>query len=281
MTAVATFFLSAVICQLDNNATLPAADETLQLQFLKEQAATLIVKRSDAARSPLAMTADPVLRYSNPLGGGQAGSGATFLWLDRTKPLAAVSLSIRASDHHAYIEGTSLSAEPLECLRSEALFWSPTTRGQPAQRLDDASPPAESKALRLSQMREIARRFSAATFTQAGARTELRLMSTPVYRFSDEASGVLDGALFAFAVSNDPELLILLEAVHSAGGNAAHWQYSLARMSSRKEVVQLDEREVWSVENFYSLPAEARKTGRYLEARLGKFDPNVIGQSPK
>ena len=73
----------------------------------------------------------------------------------------------------------------------------------------------------------------------------------------------------------------LLEALQSASGNSAGWQFSLARMSSRKEVVRLDDREIWTVENFYSLPTEARKTGAYMESRLGPLDPDIRGPSAK
>src|SRR5436305_2037799 len=117
--AVSTFLLSAVICQSGNNTASPAAEESPQVQFLKAQAAALIMHRGNPDRSRLTVTGEPVLRYSNPLGGGQGGSGATFLWLDRTRPLAAVSLSIHAADDHAYLECASLSTGPLVCLRND------------------------------------------------------------------------------------------------------------------------------------------------------------------
>src|SRR6478609_1659885 len=132
------FCVSAVLIQLDKNADPPAADEQQQLQFLKEQAAAFILYRGDLSRPALPMTPEPVLRYSNPLGGGQAGSGATFLWLDGARPLAAVSLSARPADNRVYLECTSLSAEPLMCLRNGTEFWLPKAIGRAAQWLETA-----------------------------------------------------------------------------------------------------------------------------------------------
>src|SRR5438552_18542932 len=88
--AVSLFLLNSVLTQLEKDSESQATDERRQLQFLKEQAAALLMYRGEDRSSPLTMTAEPVLRYSNPLGGGQGGSGGTFLWLDAARPLAAV-----------------------------------------------------------------------------------------------------------------------------------------------------------------------------------------------
>jgi hypothetical protein len=257
--------------------TEPSATDTKwqeELRFLKEAAAEFVLYRTDSAGARLTMNPEAVLRYSNPLGGGQGGSGVTYLWLQGQRPVAGLSLSIRPADNHVYMECTSFGGTALSCLRQGAEHWSPKTDGPIAQRLPEAPAPASSKAQRLAQMRDIARRFSAASYTQADIRTELRLLTTPLYRFAAEDSGVLDGAVFAFVVSNDPELFLLLEAVRTAGGDSAtQWQYSLARMSSRKETIRLDDKEIWSSGNFYRTPLADRKSGPYLEARLGPFLP--------
>jgi hypothetical protein len=246
------------------------ADAQVHLSFLKEQAAALTLRRAENRDSSITMTPDPVLRYSNPLSGGQGGSGATYLWLEDTRPIAALSLSIRPADNRVYLECAALVAEPLVCLRHEAPFWSPTKMGLSRQILADAPPPADNASRRLAQMRKAARRFSAATYTQADVRTELRLLPTPLYRFAAEELGVIDGAQFAFVVSNDPELFLLLEAVRAPEGDRpAGWKYSLARMSSRREVVSLDDKQIWSTDNFYRAPIDQRTGEPYIELRLG------------
>jgi hypothetical protein len=44
-------------------------------------------------------------------------------------------------------------------------------------------------------------------------------------------------------------------------------------MSSQKLVVKLDEKEIWTVTNYWQDPSEDRKTGPYVEARFGTFPP--------
>jgi hypothetical protein len=251
----------------------PEAEALSELRFLKIQVAEFTLFRPQNLTAPLPLLPEAVLRYSNPLGGGQAGGGATFLWVERTRPVAALSLSIRPADNRVYVECASLGQGDLACVRGEMPFWTPKSGGLIPQSLNAAPSPAASAPLRLAQMRDIARRFSAATYTQADVRTELRLLTTPLYRFTDDTSGVLDGALFAFAVSNDPELFLLLEAIRARNNDAARWRYSLARMSSRRETVSLDDKETWSVGNFYREPPDDRTSGPYIEARLGAYKP--------
>lgn len=261
---------------------LPASDAVRQeqMEYLKERATQLALYRPDA-EAPLPLTPQPVLRYSNNerVNAGSSSDGATFLWLHGTLPVAAVSLSIRRPNNPVYRECTSFSSTPLECRRDDASVWAPKSGGLLAQRFEGAPRPAASKVRRLAQMRDIARRFSVTHHSRNEETTQLRLLPTPLYRFAAEEHGVLDGALFAFVVSNDPEMLLLIEAAgDGAAGNAvdgAVWRYSLARMSSGKQVVRLDDREIWSLPNYHLGSPEEKKTGHYSEARLGVFRPSA------
>jgi hypothetical protein len=127
---------------------------------------------------------------------------------------------------------------------------------------------------RLTQMRALARRFNAACYSpRTEDPTELRLLTQPLYRYADEEAKVIDGGLFAFVVSNDPELFLLLEAI--GAGDKAHWEFSLARMSSQRLTVHLDDKETWTVTNYWQDPTEDRKIGPYVEARFGTFTPSA------
>jgi hypothetical protein len=245
-----------------------------QLKFFRSQVAELGLFRGNDAKEPQPLSPEPVLRYSNSEREIGSLDGATFLWLQGARPIAAVSYSIRRLNSDAYRECTSFSADPLVCRRGEQLVWSPKTGGLLTQKLAGAPAPAAGKVQRLTQMRELARRFTADCYhPRTEAATELRLLTQPLYRFADEQAEVLDGALFAFVVSNDPELFLLLEAVRRKGDSEAHWQYSLARMSSQKLAVRLEHKEIWTVPNYWRDPAEDRKTGPYAEAKAGAFAP--------
>ena len=81
-------------------------------------------------------------------------------------------------------------------------------------------------------MKTIAERFTAAVDTSGNFANpeQLRLLTTPIYRYSATAHGILDGALFAFVQGTNPEVLMLVEADATAPA-ATGWRYGFARMS--------------------------------------------------
>src|SRR5438105_5177959 len=259
--------VGAVVGQSRAVGPSPDAGRQERLQFLKEKGAEFSLFR-EAAKEPLLLKEEPVLRYSIPERDNGTWDGATFLWLEDARPVAAISLGIRRPDDKVVFEHTSFSGTPLVCRREGAAVWSPQTGGLLNRPLDNASPPAETAAARLTQMRALVRRFSATCYWGADV-TQLRLLPQPIYRFADEKEGVLDGALFAMVVSNDPELFVLLEATSKSAGGKPGWQFSLARMSSLKHTVRLDENEIWSIPSFYRIPPAERKTSPYIEGPLG------------
>jgi hypothetical protein len=129
-------------------------------------------------------------------------------------------------------------------------------------------------------MRNLARRFSVTWHhSQTDEKTELRLLSAPLYRFQSDKHRVIDGALFAFVATDDPEMLLLIEAVRNPNKDP-FWRYSLSRMSALKEVVRLDDQEIWSVPNYHRNPMDDKKTGHYTEQKVGTFVPVVPAPSP-
>jgi hypothetical protein len=261
--------------QMEELPALSPEDRAEQLRFFKEHAAELTLLPSATANKPFPLLTEPVLRYSNAERDIGSLDGAAFLWLDGTRPIAAVSYSIRRLRSEAYRECTSFADSPLVCRHGEKDIWSPKTGGLLTQKLAGAPAPAAGKVQRLTQMREQARRFSADTINpRTEDTTQLRLLTQPLYRFADEAAEVIDGGLFAFVVSNDPELFLLIEATRGAGDAEASWRYSLARMSSQKLIIRLDDKEVWSTTNYWQDRSEDRRTGPYVEQRTGTF-PNI------
>jgi hypothetical protein len=255
------------------------ADKNDRLQFLNAKLPDYSLFRQKSPNAPLTLKKVPIVVYSNPE--GPSHTGATYLWLDGQRPVAAISLSIRRPNDAASHEMTSFSATPLECQRNGTTIWSPKTGGLLAQAFADAPQPGSNEAQRLTQMRNLARRFTA---TRQGSTDthpqELRLLTTPLYRFTFPDQGIVDGALFSFAISNDPDLFLLLEATTQTAASQKstaqppHWQYSLARMASVVETIRLDGVEVYSVANFHREPPDQRKFGPYLEAGIGGYRPS-------
>jgi len=254
------------------------AERLSRLKFLKEKATEWSLYRGAGEAAAFQLTAEPVLRYANTerweLG---TSDGATFLWLDGTRPVAAISTSIRRPNDLAHYECTSFNSGPLEGRLAGVPAWRPKGGGLLAQPLE-APAPADGKVQRLTQMRTLADRFTVTCYdSNTDEPRELRLLTQPLYRFESQPHKIRDGALFAFVITNDPEMFLLLEAT---GEKGLQWRYTLARMSSLPLKVRLDGTEIWSLTNFHGDPAEDRKTGPYTTGGLGKYVPATVPVTP-
>ena len=267
--------LLAAAAQLPVNPEVTEEARNERLQFIKQKVSQLELEGVGQKR--LTLKDDAILRYSIPERDNGTWDGATFLWLDGVRPLAAIAVGMRRPNNAVFREITSLSGTRLICRRSGDVIWSSPSGGFLNRAFADAPQPAATEAGRLTQMRTLARRFSA-TCVRRGDATELRLMPQPLYRFHDEKQGILDGGLFGLAVGNDAEMLLLLEATNDSTAGKANWRFSLARMSSLELTVRLDDDEIWSIPRFYSLPPDERKTGPYVEAQEGTFKSRLEAQ---
>jgi hypothetical protein len=283
MMALDVVAVLSVVVVLGQAQTDNPAEETARAEkqrFLKEKSVELSLFQASNSKTPLPLYSRPVLFYSNPV--GLSTDGATFLWLSGTRPVAAVSFSLRRPNNAVYRECTSLWSRPLDCRQGNDSVWAPKKGGLLAQRLHDAPAPAVGEAQRLAQMRTIARRFAVTWHhSRTNETTQLNLMPSPLYRFDAESDGIVDGALFAFVVTNDPEMLLLLEAARDKPADAPFWRFSFARMSSLKEVVRLDDQEIWTVPHYHSDPNDDKRTGHYTEQRIGVFVPGAAAPDSK
>ena len=90
-----------------------------------------------------------------------------------------------------------------------------------------APAPDPQDAVRLRQIKEQARRFTAHEFWNPdNSRFELRLLTQPVHRYQDEKRQIVDGAIFLFAFDNNPQILLLIEVIRPAASER-RWQYLL------------------------------------------------------
>ena len=59
--------------------------------------------------------------------------------------------------------------------------------------------------------------------SQTDEKTQLSGRPAPLYRFAAEKHDILDGPLFTFGDSNDPEMLLLLEVVRDQPAAVPYW----------------------------------------------------------
>jgi hypothetical protein len=123
----------------------------------------------------------------------------------------------------------------------------PIKRGLEFREIPDAPAPANTEAERLRQMRDLLKRFSAREYYDITSQDyALRLLTRPIDRYADSASGLLDGAIFIYANGTNPEALLVIEAQRKGAGSPPSWSYAAAPLTRAQPTIRLGQRDVWT-----------------------------------
>ncbi len=217
------------------------ADVKARLDFMKKAMASIDVRGADDQSTRFRLQAEPVLRFTNPVGGSR--DGAMFLWLGEADRPAAACQVLWNPQRIWTQELSSLSTSPLIATSADGRTWKPAKAGVSFKPVPDAPKPFETPERRIRQMRELAEGFSAEHFYRSTTWNKLRLLTKPFARYGKPGSEVEDGALFGFAHGTDPEALLLLEA--RAGQAGPQWQYAFAPMTGYAVNAFWQGKEIW------------------------------------
>jgi hypothetical protein len=221
------------------------AQRAAHLKQMQEIAASIrLLTKSSEPDSAEKLKPEPILRYAD---NSRFNNESTlWIWPGSGRPHAVVAIELypRHPKGPSWLyEIASLSKQRIQAERGDDLHWTAKEPGLKLRTLPDGKPVADKATRRLAQMKELCRRFTAHESAVIEGRVELRLMSSPLYRYSDSTAGVSDGAIFALANGTNPEVLLVLEARDS--DEASPWQYALVQMTGGALVVELDGKEVW------------------------------------
>jgi hypothetical protein len=171
--------------------------------------------------------------------------------------------------HHEFQSLSSSGFDARYERRDGNWTWHPNRAGLDFFAAEGVAVPGSSAGQRLRQMKAIAERFTAAVDSSAAGTFEspeqLRLLTTPVYRYSAIDEGILDGAMFAFVQGTNPEVLLLIEALDQESNQGA-WRYGFARMSCFRLRVRRDEATVMEWER-EPVPTPDRTSPYYFRLR--------------
>jgi hypothetical protein len=67
----------------------------------------------------------------------------------------------------------------------------------------------------------------------------------PIHRYSDEASGLIDGGIFIISYGVNPEIVLLVEASRQ-GSSGPAWSYGCGRVAIAELHVDFRGQEIWS-----------------------------------
>jgi hypothetical protein len=234
-------------------------------EFYKEEAASYSITLEGDREKELKLRPEPVLHWSNPVRIGET-NGAVFVWTYKGRAEVVGTVFSHVARHDTskrYIAHSfhSLSTAPLVAKRGEAQAWSIKAGGIQPKPIPDAPAPAKTAALRLGQMRDLAREFSATT-TLDDVEQDLRLLPQPLYRYESTSPDVLDGALFTFVTGTDPELMLVIEARSTEGG--AQWHFGAGRFTDLALKLRHKKAVLWTYDR--GVPVEGEKQP-YLSRR--------------
>lgn len=189
----------------------------------------------------------PVLRWANNARGSE--DGVTLLYVHDGLPLAATCIYPWMQNLQHEFE--SLSRGKVVARREGVVVWQPQAAGVTFAEIPGAAGPEATRPARLRQMKVLVEKFHATMMgwkTDSTDREELRLLPRPLFRYEPKSGAVIDGAVFAFVMGTDPEVLLQIEAVKS--GDKMTWQYAFSRRTSGRLEGRLGDTVVWQADRF-------------------------------
>ena len=247
-------FILFVICGLfgaqveTSNDKAPTSSPEQRLVFAKLAAGAYRFRVNDREQPQVKLNHEPLLRWNNQV--IREDDGLLFVWTegDHGRPLATAQFFVVETSWHHEFQSLSLNGfdARFEGEGGAGWSWRPNRPGLQFIHAADVDPPAASANQRLRQMKTIAERFTAAVDPDGKFESpeQLRLLTTPVYRYSADPHGILDGAIFVFAQGTNPEVMLLIEA-EGTGPAGKAWRYGFARMSCFHLRVYRGDQVVW------------------------------------
>ena len=213
-----------------------STDAAEQFNSIAEgEAKGFIVFYADDAANPFQMASQPLLNWTNPVSGSIRGR--VYLWTHGGIPSMIGSIYKYDEQSHVSSEMHALSPRPITGKSGQGVSWKVDQASIEFKTLPNGGSPGASRAARLAQMRDLARRFNASRSDPDKNNWDLRLLGRPLYRYPETTVNGADGALFAFVQGTNPDVILIIESEAASG---ATWKYALARMHRNELHVNLD-----------------------------------------
>jgi hypothetical protein len=219
----------AVAQEARSPSTEPESLARRKLDYYRDRVRQQRLFWADAPDRPFEMVEEPLIRFENPV--SRISDAMLFVWTDRGRPVVAMKCYHNEPNKTWGRTFVSLGTDKIALEIDGTKAWYPVAAGIEFAPLPNAPPPASQPAQRLSQMRQLAAQFEIIDHWGKQNPTDwnLRLLSTPLYRYVSESHQVVDGALFGYVITTGPEALVLLEARQTDAG--LEWHYAMSRMT--------------------------------------------------
>lgn len=191
----------------------------------------------------LKLLPDSKLHYLNTVRGRET-HGEMFIWTSKGKCVLAgsiLSYDFRTNQRRVAHEFHSFSENKIEGGRSQypVVMEAP---GVKFKEIEGAPKVPKSRALRLVQLRGLAKSFEATTLASKDVERPLRALNQPIFRYETKNIDD-DGAVFAYVTGTDPELLVAIESRETKDG--PKWHFAAARFTDLPITLSYKKVPVW------------------------------------
>jgi hypothetical protein len=208
----------------------PAAEQqrAQRLEQMSVLARSTHVRYQKGSRE-LVLRDSPVFRYDDQP--RRFLDATVWVWTDDGRPVAFEKVEAMPGQWQFCF--TSLATDLLDVSWTGNHRYRSSKAGIDMRLLPDAHDVPARSSRRSLELRNLAREFSARIVVdRAGNSEEMRLLSTPIFEYTDPQSNLLSGAVFGFATNGtNPDLLLVLEARTEPEQGASRWHYAAARMT--------------------------------------------------
>ena len=219
-----------------------------QMRELVEAITVRSLTNDDAPSQTAELIDQPLMRYSDQQ--RRFPDATVWGWKTDGRPLAIskVERVISPVDGNLGWQYCFVSLSPglIDASWADAEQWSASQSGVTWRDLPNAPQAHRSEKGRLLQMKGLARQFEAVISNPRLKQKErMRLLPTPILRYSADSHGILDGGIFGFtSKGTNPDTLLMFELQES--GNESNWRFAVVGMTGDAATVRHGGTEVWS-----------------------------------
>jgi hypothetical protein len=189
---------------------------------------------------------EPVFRFADEY--HEVPDATLWVWTREGRPLAfqKIEANAWAGNSDWSIIFATVAQQPLCVEWQGGKTFHHNGTGAIFRPFPDGDPPAEGSRRREMQLRELKGRFRGRISPRGDAdNAALRILPTPIYRYSERDTKRPLGAVYGVTVTGtNPNLLLVIEARPDERA-VERWHYAFARMSGTSGEIRLDDEIVW------------------------------------
>ena len=242
--SLGALFLFISTCRGDEKNEQRRAQLLTQMRSLAEQTTVKFAK----SERRIEFVKNPVFRYDDQP--RRIIDATIWVWTVAGRPVAFQKIEAM---HHAGTDApewchcfASASPDLLSVAWRDGPPFRSTEPGISFRPVPDAPAVAGGSAQRKRQARELVRGFTARILLDPGKKMsdELRLLTTPIFEYSDPKTKEFQGAVFGFATNGtNSGLLVLVEA--RGEPDRPVWHFSPARLTACGVTLAYRDKKVW------------------------------------